>query len=626
MPIPYILEGYGPKEETMNPATWATAFQLGATEARDQLHVILQELDSLLQDLHGDPESESARHFRSLLTAQSEGLIEHLKILSTIFYISSFFSSHSSLREVLSLIVDSVKQVLNFRRVIILLLNEQRTALRCEITSGLTYEQSMKALSGPFLMDKHDCVETKVAHFGTQYLIATPSDPRLTDLDRRIINDFNRGCTIYVPINTKKGIIGVFGVDRKPSLPLLQLSDVERVQLFANYIGVLIENAKLYESIIQHKNRFENIVQQTPNGIITADPSGRISLVNPSAELLLGIKKADFLQRPVEDLLGRDTVIKVRNVLSEQDRAQFYDLNFTNADSKALVLNLFAQIIRNESGPELLIILQDITEKKNIDKRLQALDKLASIGTMAAGIAHEIRSPLTSISMDLDALYECASDKERVQATVVEVLNEIERMDSIVSNLLQFARPVGEAFSSVSVQSVIEESISLVKKKLGDKRITFHTHFNPSRLEILGNPGRLKQMMVNLLMNAVEAIERQGVINISTDLLDRDNELMSGMVYDISVSEAKGLLRISVEDNGVGIPTELRGKIFDPYFTTKKFGTGLGLAIVSKIAAEHSGYVSLVSGSGENTRIDVCLPAVAPAAKELDNYESYPHR
>ncbi len=594
----------------MKPAQWESAFQLGATEARDQFELILRELDGLLKDFKADPETESARHFRSLLTAQSEGLIEHLKILSTIFYISSLSSSHSSLSEVLSLIVESVKQVLNFRRVIILLLNEQRTVLRCEITAGLTRKQTMKALSRPFLMQKHDCVETKVARLGTQYLITSLSDSRLTALDRKVIKDFNRGCTIYVPINTKKGIIGVFGVDRRPSVPPLRLSDVERVQLFANYVGVVIENAKLYESIIQHKNRFENIVQHTPNGIITTDSSGNISLVNSSAEKLLGIKKADFLQRPVEDLLGRDTVTKVWNALSKQDRAQFYDLDFIGANSKALILNLFAVIIRNEGGLELLIILQDITDKKTVDKHLQTLDKLASIGTMAAGIAHEIRSPLTSISMDLDALYECASNKERVEATIVEVLNEIGRMDDIVSNLLQFARPVGEAFSPVSVRRVIDESVSLVKKKLGDKRIPFRTSFNPSRLIIEGNPGRLKQMMVNLLMNAVEAIEREGVIKVSMDLLDQDDEIVRGLLEESSAIEAKGLLRISVEDTGDGIPSELRDKIFDPYFTTKKFGTGLGLAIVSKIAGEHNGYVSLASGSRGNTRIDVCLSAI----------------
>lgn len=608
----------------MNLMTWESAFQPRATEAREQFQLLLKELDKFVLDLQGDLESESAQHFRSLLTAQSEGLLEHLKILSAIFYISSLFSSHSSLNEVLSLIVESVKEVLNFRRVIILLLNKERTVLRCEINSGLTYEQARKTFSRPFLMDKHDCVETKVARFGKPYLITSVNDPNLTDIDRKTIKTFERGCTIYVPINTKKGIIGVLGVDSQSCLPPLRPRDVGRVQIFANYIGVLIENAKLYESIIDHRNRFEDIVRQTPNAIITTDLSGMISLVNRSAEKLLSIRKADFLGQPVEDLLGADIVAKVTDTLSKRGEAQFYDLDFQCATSRPLCVNLFASNIRSESGSGVLIILQDITEKKKIDNHLQRLDKLASIGTMAAGIAHEIRSPLTSISMDLDSLYESASDRERVQRTIVQVLSEIDRMDKILSTLLQFARPAGEDFSLLSIRSLIEESISLVRKKMGEKRIVFHTHFASEPPEITGNPGRLKQMMVNLLTNAAEAIELEGVVDISAELLNEDSGFMRGHLQQSLFHKFKNILKIGVEDNGVGVPLEFKDKIFDPYFTTKKLGTGLGLAIVSKIAGEHEGYVSLTSEPGKNTLFEVFLPAITSTTERLEGHEPHP--
>lgn len=617
-----IVERFG----KMNGTTWESVFQLSVTEAGEQLQVLLKDLDKFISDLEGDPQSESARHFRSLLTTQSEGLIEHLKILSAIFYISSLFSSHSGLSEVLSLIAESVKSVLNFRRVIILLLNEDRSVLRCKVMSGLSYEQIRRASSRPFLMEKHDCIETKVARFGKPYLITNANDPRLTSIDRKTVERFQRGCTIYVPINSKNGIIGVLGVDRQSLLPPLQPTDVGRVQLFANYIGVLIENAKLYESIINHKNRFENIVRQTPNGIVTTDPSGKISLVNRSAEKLLGIKKADFLSRPVEDLLGPDIIGKVREVLSKQDQAQFYDLDFECANSRNLILNLFALNIEGAGGSGLLIILQDMTEKKTIDKHLQTLDKLASIGTMAAGIAHEIRNPLTSISMDLDSLYESASDKEKVQHTIVTVLEEIERMDNIVSNLLQFARPTSDELSLLSIHRVIDESISLVRKKIGNKRIHFRTHFMPECPDLLANPGRLKQMMINLLTNAVEAVEREGVIIVRTDLLKGHSGLMSRTLKESTFRKFKDVLRISVEDTGPGVPTEFKDKIFDPYFTTKPQGTGLGLAIVSRIAGEHQGYVSLSSEPGKNTLFEVFFPAITSEDERLAEHEPYSDR
>jgi signal transduction histidine kinase len=149
---------------------------------------------------------------------------------------------------------------------------------------------------------------------------------------------------------------------------------------------------------------------------------------------------------PVEKLLGPEFARNVKHELSKQDRVQFFDMSFESPGGKKLILNVSALNMRYENKTEIVIIFQDITEKKMIDDHLQRLDKLASIGTIAAGMAHEIRSPLTSISMDLDSLYESAFKKEEVQKTIVQVLNEIERVDKIVSNLLQFSRPASREF------------------------------------------------------------------------------------------------------------------------------------------------------------------------------------
>jgi PAS domain S-box-containing protein len=583
-------------------------FQQSVLEARVQFEHLLEDFDRFVLDLKGNPESDSAKHFKSLLEAQAGRLIQHLKILSAIFNISSLFSSHSRLNEVLSLIVESVKEVLNFSRVIILLLNRDRTLLECKIIGGMTFEQKMIALSRPFIMDKHDCVETKVARYGESYLIKDVNDPRLTDTDRKIIMRTGRGCTIYVPIVSKNGIIGVLGVDRQSSLPLLQPADVDRVQIFANSIGVLIENAKLYESIVEHKNRFENIVRQSPNGIIIIDFSGKINLINRAAEKLMGINKAQFLGASSEKLLGTELSKKIARVLSEQDRAQFYDLTIERPDGQALILNLAALNIKNENRLELVIILQDITEKKMIDKHLQRLDRLASIGTMAAGIAHEIRSPLTSISVDLDSLYESGLGKEKVQQTIIQVLDEIERIDKTLANLLQFSRPARKEFSRFELVNVINEALVLARKKVGKKRIHFRTHFPSAPLEVTGSPDRLKQMIVNLLINAIEAVELEGVITMQIELLKENNVYMSKVLKNGLPNKHNSTVKIGIGDTGLGIPWEYKDKIFDPYFTTKRYGTGLGLAIVSKIAEEHHGYVSVSSKPGQGALFEVFVP------------------
>jgi two-component system nitrogen regulation sensor histidine kinase GlnL len=605
------------KASKMNRTTMGDTLQPSAAEAREQFRFLQAEFDRLVVDLGGNPESNAAVNFKSILTAQSEALTEHLEILSAIFYISSLFSGHSRLSEVLTLVMDSVKNVLNFGRVTVLLLSQDRRTLTCSIASGLTQDQQSLALSRPFLMDQHDCIETKVARYGTTYLITDINDPRLTDTDRKTHTRFERGSTIYVPIETMNGIIGVFGVDRQSSFPTIKPRDIGRVQLFANYMGVLIENAKLYESIIDHKNRFENIVRQSPDGIITTDLSGRINLINRAAEKLLGISKGEALGRPIDRMLSPKIIEKVRQVLSKQDRAHFYDLNWERKNSKVLVLNLSALNIRGISESGLLLMLQDNTEKKMIDHHIQRLDKLASIGTMAAGIAHEIRSPLTSITMDLDSAYEFASDKQRVKQTIVQVLNEIERIDKIVNNLLRFSRPNREDFSYFAIRSVIEESISLVKKKTSGKRISFEVLLSPEPMQILGSSDGMKQVMVNMLINAVEAIEIEGVIKIRTELIDGCKMVIADPFRAGSVDTNRNMARIVVEDNGVGIPSEFRGKIFDPYFTTKTSGTGLGLAIVAKIVGEHKGYISFTSSPGRGTLFEVFMPAAMRSDQEV---------
>ena len=232
----------------------------------------------------------------------------------------------------LSLIVQSVRDVFNFNRVIILLLNEDESLLECKIMSGPSQDKIDRAQSRPFIMKKHECIETKVVRFGSSYLIKDINDPRLTETDRKIIRFFGRGITIYVPIISKKGIIGVLGVDRKSSFPSLKSEDVSRVQIFANYIGGLIENAKLYESIIRHKNRFENIVKQSPNGIIIANAHGHTNLINRAAERLLNITFSRFLGLPVEKLLGPELTKNVKHELSKQDWVQFFDMSFESPD------------------------------------------------------------------------------------------------------------------------------------------------------------------------------------------------------------------------------------------------------------------------------------------------------
>lgn len=570
---------------------------------------LIMEFDKFVLKLQvDDAESDSIKNFRSYLEVHSQKLNEHINILSTISHISSLFSSHSYLNEILSHIVESVKDVFNFTRVIILLLNEDKNLLECKIISGLTEKDIVYAQERPLILNEHDCIETKVARFGDTYFIEDINDPRLTEIDRKIIKTFKRGTTIYVPIISKNGIIGVLGVDRKSSLPLMKTEDVFRIQLYANNIGGLIDNAKLYESLVRHKNRFENIIKKSPNGIIITDYYGNINLINHTAEKLLAVTSSQFFGLPVEKLIGVKNFDKVKHVVSKRNQMEPFEINLESSTRGELILNVSALDMNYENKTEIIILFQDITKKKMITDHIQRLDKLASIGTMAAGIAHEIRSPLTSISMDLDSLYDMTCNNEKVQKTIPLVLNEIERIDKIVSNLLQFSRLSQKNFFPFDIVYIIKESCLLAQKRIGKKKIQFGTEIELKNLEITGNPERIKQMIVNLIINAIQAIKVKGVININVELLKENNRHMDDVLKKSFFNKCKNIVKITIEDTGEGIPLKVRKKIFDPYFTTKSSGTGLGLSIASKIAEEHQGYISVSRRLDHGTIFNVFIP------------------
>jgi PAS domain S-box-containing protein len=582
-------------------------FAKNTIEAKYQFDSIVKYFNRIVLDLNGSIESPYANHFKKLLISQSEGILQHLEILSSIFNISSMFSTHSTLSEVLSLIVESLKAVLNFSRVIILLINKDHTLLECKIITGMTNKQKMRALKRPFILNNHDCIETKVALTGESYLLNDINDERLTDIDRKIIKNMERERTIHVPVTSKNGIIGVLGVEGQLSLPPLTALDVGRIQLFANHVGVLIENTKLYESIVNHKNRFESIVEHSPNGIIIFS-DGKIQHINQAGIKLLKVNKFEFLGQPVEHLFGVKLIEKLEYNLSRTGQNQFFEFNYKGYNQKNLILSIAAIEIKRGNSSENVIIFQDITQRKIIDRHLERLGKLASIGTIAAGIAHEIRNPLTSISMDLDSLYESTLDKVKVRQTIVQTLNEIEKIDKIISNLLQFSRVAIENFTHVDVTGIIMDSLSLAKKKTGEKSINFKTVLPTVPLKIYGNPDRLRQMLINLFINAIEAIDSKGEITIEANLFDKNNEFVDMVVKLNSYEKYENVLRIAVRDSGAGIPIEIREKIFDPYFTTKSYGTGLGLAISSKIANEHQGLIVVDSELNKGTIIEIFIP------------------
>ncbi|HEU6447004.1 MAG TPA: ATP-binding protein [Verrucomicrobiae bacterium] len=222
------------------------------------------------------------------------------------------------------------------------------------------------------------------------------------------------------------------------------------------------------------------------------------------------------------------------------------------------------------------------------DENLRRLDRLANLGTLSAGIAHEIKNGLTAIKTFVELMLQKSDDKEL--ATTVE--KELKRIDSMVSQMLRFAAPKPAAFAAVRVHDVLETSLRLLQHQISGKMISLKREYTPASDTVRGDDGQLQQVFMNLLLNAIEALGTNGTLIVRTE-----------------TDHGKKVFRIQIQDNGAGISKENQTHLFEPFFTTKKNGTGLGLAISQRIIGEHHGKIEAESVPGKGSTFTISLPA-----------------
>jgi two-component system nitrogen regulation sensor histidine kinase GlnL len=246
-------------------------------------------------------------------------------------------------------------------------------------------------------------------------------------------------------------------------------------------------------------------------------------------------------------------------------------------------------------------VLHDLTGVRACEQTLRRLDRLASIGTLAAGMAHEIKNAMVSVKTFIDLLIQQNAD-----AQLAGVVNrEMHRINAIVSQMLRFAGPARPTFAAVRVHEVLDQSLGLVKHQLEGRKILLLRELSARPDVVRGDGYQLEQVFLNLFFNAMDAMGPNGRLTVST------------AVVPIEQSELLGTpaLRVSVRDSGTGIPAENLGRLFEPFFTTKANGTGLGLSITQRIVQEHRGVINVDSPPGEGATFNILLPLAqhAPA-------------
>ncbi len=534
-----------------------------------------------------------------------------IEIFKSIQSISNILGSTFDVNTVIRLILEKCVKSIGFDRAILYLIDDRQKYLACRETYGFSAENERVARRSRYHLQRFDCIETRVVKEGRIIFVEDfNSYSQQTKLDKKIREYTKSNSFVFVPLRVQEKIIGIMGADKIRSQKDISSADINSLQILANQASRVIENTRLYGEIIDQRNFVENVFKYMLNGLITVSSEGQITSMNKAAMEVLEIK--DF--RPYQNIteLFRDNsqmVERIRQQILHRGFFSGYNLEFSIA-GKTKFLNVHASQFKSEQGanPDSVIILEDVTDKKQLDEQVQQLEKLASLGRFAAKVAHEIRNPLTGISLFIDDLVNHLNDKPDILPLLEKAQKEIERLEKLTHEILVFTHPASGGHHAGDINEVIKTIMDFLSIQCKKAHVQIEMDLDENIGESLFNPDRMKQALLNIMLNAVEAMPEGGMLSVSSKLQEKE----------------KGeWIRIDVRDTGIGIKTAELGKIFEPFYSSKKKGTGLGLSTTYNIISDHKGIIRVDSMRKRGTLITVLLPRTRPGKKaELAKRES----
>jgi two-component system NtrC family sensor kinase len=416
------------------------------------------------------------------------------------------------------------------------------------------------------------------------------------------------GLYYYVPCVVRDRMVAVIGLGRTTTSALLTSEDTDLLRALSGYLAVAIDNSLLYRSEMEKaeelerlKDFSENIIESVSVGIIVVDLGGKITTWNSAMETMTGTLRESALGRGIQAALDPDLVETIRRVTGQDDWAiscvrQIYKYNLLAASGRQVTLNISVAPFEAARGvvAGTLLVMENVTERALLEQQLQQREKLSSIGLLAAGVAHEVNTPLAGISSYSQMLLLQVPEGDPKYQLLEKIQAQTMRASGIVSNLLNFSRTGDTQFREIDINKVLDDTLQLLDPQLRNTRIEVVRHYATQLPPGFGNGSRLQQVFMNLIMNARDAMAAGGRLTIRT-------------------RSAEGSLLIDFNDTGTGIAPENIARIYDPFFTTKEIGrgTGLGLALSYGIIQEHGGRIFVESRSGEGAHFTIKLPTAA---------------
>ena len=503
------------------------------------------------------------------------------------------------LAQVVELLVQRVRKMLAVGRIAVLLRQEGGSRLRLVSDEG-SFSQGRR-LSEAFS-------EFLTAALANRDFIYVDDVSTLLDEfpeDREVLAE--EDLAYFLPLTVKGEVVGLLALGRTLSGDYLSSEDLKVLQMLTSHAALALDNALLYrqahvraQELERLKTYNENIVESIKVGVLVLDTDGRVRSLNRSLEKIQGISGAEAVGRTLDELFPSSFVSALEQARERVDEenapiASAYRVALRNRDNVDHIVNLsVAPLLGEEGRYATVVIVDDVTDQTELEAQLRQSDRLASIGLLAAGVAHEVNTPLAGISSYVQMLARKLPDSDPRRPILEKIEKQTFRASSIVNNLLNFSRQEASEMQAVDLNSVISDTLTLAELPLTKRKVRVEMKLAESLPAVWGDSGKLQQVLMNLVINARDSMPNGGDLTIST-------------------AHYNGEVVLEVADTGAGIPKDEIHKIYDPFYTTKETGkgTGLGLSVTYGIIQEHRGSITVRSDKNSGTSFRVALPVAS---------------
>ncbi|MDQ3013829.1 MAG: PAS domain S-box protein, partial [Acidobacteriota bacterium] len=421
------------------------------------------------------------------------------------------------------------------------------------------------------------------------------------------VSSSRRLFSYFVPCAARSRIVAVLALGRSTDGALLSSEDTDLLRAISGYVAVAIENSLLLEEqgqrakeLARLKDFNENIIESINVGVMVTNLAGRITNWNGALEQIYGLSRDEAIGLRITEVFQPELLRALRELMARSEwqkgaPVNVYKFRARAADGRDLMLNISLAPLQSKTSEieGTLVAIEDVTERIRLEEQLQQSDKLSSIGLLAAGVAHEVNTPLTGISSYSQMLMQQMPETDPRHQLLDKIYRQTSRASSIVNNLLNFSRVSDSRLVSVDLNHVLDDTIQLLEAQLRNSDIEVTRNYTATLPPATANAAKLQQVFMNLILNARDAMPQGGRLEIATEA-DEDSIL------------------IRFRDTGSGIAAEHLTKIYDPFFTTKQIGkgTGLGLAVSYGIIRDHGGDILVESQQGEGTLFQITLPRI----------------